>query len=184
MQYITRKTTFDAGHRVMNEKMKCFNIHGHTYICELTFKFYDMEDIGYAVDFKEIKRVGCQFIDDYFDHAFIANPEDKEMIKVNKKLGSKIWIMGLNGNGYCNPTAENISKELFLSLHILFLGYPLLEIHKLRLWETPNCSVECYNTSFKDFEEVNFLGEHFDFINNYATKKGIINYDDRKDNKS
>lgn len=25
-QYITRKCTFDSGHRVMNEKMKCFKL--------------------------------------------------------------------------------------------------------------------------------------------------------------
>lgn len=26
-QFITRKGNFDSGHRVMNEAMKCFNIH-------------------------------------------------------------------------------------------------------------------------------------------------------------
>lgn len=26
-QFITRKGNFDSGHRVMNEKMKCFNVH-------------------------------------------------------------------------------------------------------------------------------------------------------------
>jgi hypothetical protein len=56
-QYITRKGNFDSGHRVMNERMKCFNIHGHTYLYELEFEFNEMEEIGYAIDFKEIKRV-------------------------------------------------------------------------------------------------------------------------------
>lgn len=27
-QHISRKGSFDSGHRVMNEKMKCFNLHG------------------------------------------------------------------------------------------------------------------------------------------------------------
>ena len=39
IQYISRKGNFDSGHRVMNEFMKCFNIHGHTYLYELTFSF-------------------------------------------------------------------------------------------------------------------------------------------------
>ena len=51
MQLITRKCSFDSGHRVMNEAMKCFNIHGHTYLCEVTFQHENMEDIGYAIDF-------------------------------------------------------------------------------------------------------------------------------------
>ena len=32
MQLITRKGTFDSGHRVMNEQYKCYNLHGHTYL--------------------------------------------------------------------------------------------------------------------------------------------------------
>ncbi len=183
MQYITRKTTFDSGHRVMNEKMKCFNVHGHTYICEMTFEFQEMKDIGYAVDFKEIKRVGCQFIDDFLDHAFIANPNDKELIKVNKKLNSKLWVMSLE-IGYCNPTAENISKEIFLILEILFMKVPLLSINKIRLWETPNCSVECFGNSITKKERMNFVGEKFSLIDSYRKRKGIMNYDDRKNEKS
>jgi 6-pyruvoyltetrahydropterin/6-carboxytetrahydropterin synthase len=72
-QYITRKGNFDSGHRVMNEFMKCFNIHGHTYLYELTFSFESMEEIGYAIDFKEIKRVFCQWIDDIFEFYNIYN---------------------------------------------------------------------------------------------------------------
>ena len=41
-QYITRKGTFDSGHRVMNERMKCFNMHGHTYLYELEFEFNEI----------------------------------------------------------------------------------------------------------------------------------------------
>jgi len=26
-QYITRKGNFDSGHRVMNERLKCFHVH-------------------------------------------------------------------------------------------------------------------------------------------------------------
>ena len=85
-QYITRKGTFDSGHRVMNERMKCFNMHGHTYLYELEFEFNSMEAIGYAIDFKEIKRVGCQWIDDMLDHGFIVNPKDDDVIKACAKI--------------------------------------------------------------------------------------------------
>ena len=60
MQIITRKGSFDAGHRVMNEKMKCFNLHGHTYLYELQFAFGYMKGIGYALDFKEMRRSAAQ----------------------------------------------------------------------------------------------------------------------------
>ena len=73
IQYISRKGNCDSMHRVMNEKMKCFLPHGHTYLYELTFSFENMEEIGYAIDFKEIKRVFCQWIDDLLDHGAILN---------------------------------------------------------------------------------------------------------------
>ena len=133
-QYITRKGSFDSGHRVMNERMKCFNIHGHTYLYELEFEFNEMEEISYAIDFKEIKRVGCQWIDDILDHGMLLNPQDTELINTTKNYGSKMWLMSLNGeNKYCNPSVENIAKEVFLAMMVLFQPYKNLKIHKVTI---------------------------------------------------
>jgi 6-pyruvoyltetrahydropterin/6-carboxytetrahydropterin synthase len=146
VQYITRKGSFDSGHRVMNEKMKCFNLHGHTYLYELTFEFNQMKNIGYPIDFKEIKRVGCQWIDDTLDHGMILNPHDEYVIALTLDLNSKIWLMSLNGkSAYCNPTVENIAKEVFCAIAILFQSYVHsgLTLHKVTIYETPNCFTEC-----------------------------------------
>jgi len=183
-QYMTRKCTFDSGHRVMNERMKCFNLHGHTYICKLVFEFNEIEEIGYAIDFKEVKRVGCQWIDDILDHGFIANPHDGIYIDAATQEGSKLWLMSLNGGGnYCNPSAENISKEIFLAMEVLFESYKNLHIHKIKLWETPNCSVTCKKKSISKEERKNWRVVNYDIIHKYAVDKGIIEYDDRKQNK-
>ena len=80
-----------------------------------------MEDIGYALDFKEIKRVGCQWIDDLMDHGMILNPKDEQVIQVVQNLNTKLWLMSLNGEGeYCNPSVENVAREVFLAEQILF----------------------------------------------------------------
>lgn len=180
-QYITRKGTFDSGHRVINERMKCFNVHGHTYLYELEFEFNEMEEIGYAIDFKEIKRVGCQWIDDLLDHGMILNPKDIELINTTKNLNSKLWLMSLNGDGeYCNPSVENIAKEIFLAMEILFKSYNNLRINKITLYETPNCYTTCTRESIS-FNELNsFYLKHYNEIFKYALDKGIIQYDDRK----
>jgi 6-pyruvoyltetrahydropterin/6-carboxytetrahydropterin synthase len=180
-QYITRKGSFDSGHRVMNEKMKCFNMHGHTYLYELEFEFNEMEAIGYAIDFKEIKRVGCQWIDDLLDHGMIVNPHDKIVIDAAKGTGSKIWYMSLNGeNQYCNPSAENIAKEIFLAMDVLFSDYENLHIHKITLWETPNCCTTCIKESISEVEKDNWMMCNKDGVTFYKDQKGIMNYDDRK----
>ncbi len=184
MQYISRKGNFDSGHRVLNESMKCFNMHGHTYLYELTFSFNSFEEIGYAIDFKEIKRVGCQWIDDILDHAMILNPKDKVVIKAAQETGSKLWLMSLNGKKmYCNPTVENIAKEVFLAMKILFTeAYKNvgLKIHEVRIWETPNCCTTCKSESINKKEKNNFYQARLEEITNYARKKGKIVYDDRK----
>jgi len=181
IQYISRKGNFDSGHRVMNERMKCFNIHGHTYLYELTFEFNEMEEIGYAIDFKEIKRVGCQWIDDLLDHGMILNPKDTKLIETTKEYGTKLWEMSLNGDGeYCNPSVENIAKEIFLAMMVLFQPYKDLKIHKITIYETPNCWTECTRESISDSEAQNWMKTNYESVYKYTVDKGIIEYDDRK----
>jgi 6-pyruvoyltetrahydropterin/6-carboxytetrahydropterin synthase len=166
----------------MNEKMKCFQIHGHTYLFELTFEFESISTIGYAIDFKEIKRVACQWIDDLLDHGVICNPHDDIMIKAAKDLKSKTWVMSLNGIGqYCNPTVENIVKEIFLAMRVLFENNYVesgLKIHHVKLYETPNCWTDCYYESINESEEKNFNIMRRPLVLRYAEEKGIVDYSD------
>lgn len=189
MQFISRKGNFDSGHRVMNERMKCFNVHGHTYLYELTFSFKNMEEIGYAIDFKEIKRVFMQWVDDILDHGMLLNPHDTSLIEITKSLGSKLWLMSLNGEGeYCNPSVENIAKEVFLAMDILsntlYKDTPTgLQIHEVTIYETPNCWTKCTAESISLLEYANFKKVREQEISNYALDKGVVEYDDRKLNK-
>lgn len=184
-QYITRKGNFDSGHRVMNERMKCYNVHGHTFLYELTFSFNAIEKIGYAIDFKEIKRVMCQWIDDYLDHGMILNPMDTELIQVTKNLGSKLWLMSLNGKDqYCNPSVENIAKEICIAMDILtdclYGGVNTgLKIHSIKIYETPNCFTKIKLSSISDVEFNQFASANLSTLREYANNKGVLEYDDR-----
>lgn len=181
-----RETNLDCGHRVMNEKMKCFNLHGHTYLTKLYFSYDLMDDIGYAIDFKEIKRVFIEYLQEKMDHGMLLNPKDTDVIETTKKLGTKLWLMSLNGEGeYCNPSVENIAKEVFISMmiigNILYGDSPTgLKIHKVEMYETPNCGVDCYKESISEQEIVNFYNYRHEEIEEFATRMGVIEYDDRK----
>jgi len=154
IQYITRKGTFDSGHRVMNERMKCFNVHGHMY--------------------------SCQWIDDKLDHGMILNPMDTYLFNAVEALGSKTWIMSLSGGKYCNPTVENIAKEIFLATELLFVDYSALSVYHVRLYETPNCYTDCDANSISEKEREYFIASNGVQIRDYAQNKGIVEYDDRK----
>jgi len=139
-----------------------------------------MKDIGYQIDFKEIKRVACQWIDDKLDHGFIANSKDVNYIEVALKEGSKVWEMSLEGIGkYCNPSAENVVKEIFLAMEILFEGYDDLNIYEIKLNETPKCYTICNSESISDSDRSNFKNVRYKEIKQYADDKGIVEYDDR-----
>lgn len=181
VQYVTRKHRMDYGHRVVAHINKCSNQHGHDGHVELTFSFTQAEDIGYAIDFAELKRVGCAWIDDMWDHGVIYNPTDEDFIAPVRKHNKKLWLMSLNGEGeFCNPTAENISKELFMVMEILFEKYTNLNIHHIRFFETPNCYTDCYKNSILESERKNFYDARYEQIKQYAEEKGIVEYDNRK----
>lgn len=178
--FITRKFEFDSGHRVMHERVKCYNPHGHRYVVEMKFSYLEAEELGYAIDFKEIKRVGCAWIDDAWDHAFIANPKDHVMIEACEKLKSKLYLMKLvDKNGYCNPSAENMAKELFFAMQVLLNDGDNLLLESIRMYETPNCWVDCDGLS--PVEEGFLLRTKFyDELVHYRNMKGVMEYDERR----
>lgn len=94
--------------------------------------------------------------------------------------------MSLNGEGeYCNPSVENISREVFLAMEILFdevykNSETGLKIHRVTMYETPNSWTEVKATSIPDRERDNFRKARFEEIKAYADAKGVLEYDDRK----
>lgn len=180
-QYITRLVEIDLGHREMDERFKCYSIHGHRVKIELNFQFTAQDPIGYRIDFKEIKRVGGQWLEDMLDHGFAANPHDTVVIDACHKTSSKLYLMSLNGiDNYCNPTAENLSREIFLAMQILFSDFPNLKIYHIRFYETPNCWVDTYEKSISEEETKNFFDYRYKDIKSYAKEKGKLEYDTRK----
>ena len=179
-QTITRKGSFDAAHRVMHERVKCFNLHGHTFLYELTFRFEESEALGYALDFKEIKRVACAYIDEVFDHCTIINPKDSLVKECVEKLGTKLYEMTLYGPGAdCNPSAESLSKEIFVQLYYL-MGTSNITLEHLRLYETPNCWVDTDSSSISDGEWDCVMRARGKAVDAFREKVGNFEYDERK----
>lgn len=174
MATITRICEFDAAHRVMNEKVKCFNLHGHRFKVEMTFEYFSKGSLGYAIDFKEIKRIGCEWIDEHLDHTCILNPKDTELIDLCKKNNWRLYIMGFGQDEDINPSAENLASELFYILKQLFSGEKL-NLVNLRLYETPNCWVDAqvYDYVMND--------KGLNSLRDWRREKGEMTYDIREE---
>lgn len=174
MATVTRIFEFDAAHRVMNEKVKCFNLHGHRFKVEATFEYNSKGALGYAIDFKEIKRIVGAWIDEKLDHSCILNPMDTELIDLCRKSNWRLLIMGMGNYGDINPSAENLASELFYTIRQLFYSENNgVQIVKLRLYETPNCWVE---TDGFDYAGTNSFIEE---VATWRKEKGTFNYDAR-----
>lgn len=175
MATVTRIFEFDAAHRVMNERVKCFNLHGHRFKVEVTFEYNKKAAIGYAIDFKEIKRIVGAYIDEHFDHACILNPLDKELIDLCKKNGWRVHIVGMGRNEDINPSAENLASELFYTVKQLFINDRDVWPTNIRLYETPNCWVDA------DGWDIVPMGDFLNNLDEWRKSKGEMNYDIREE---
>lgn len=174
MGTLTKVFEFDAAHRIMNEKVKCFNLHGHRFKVEVTLSYKNTDRIGYAIDFKEMNRLGGKFIDEFLDHSCILNPKDTELIDLCKLNGWKLYLMSEEYE-YRNPSAENLSVDLFVIMTIL-LGNTSkgIRVEKIRLYETPTCWVEIKSVP------KGYKLPDFDRVLTWKGKQGIVIYDDGK----
>jgi 6-pyruvoyltetrahydropterin/6-carboxytetrahydropterin synthase len=135
---VTRKLEFDAGHRVMNHESKCATLHGHRYVVEITAEAQALDKIGRVIDFSVLKQKIGSWLDKNWDHTCIVYSKDTRTLKALKSMprAKNPWVAPWN------PTAENMAEHL---LHVVCpaeLKRTGVEVTKIKVWETPNCSAE------------------------------------------
>ena len=128
---ITRKLEFDAGHRILGHEGKCRFLHGHRYSAEITVEAHELDSVGRVIDFGIIKTIVGKWIDENWDHNLLLNSKDPQRYHLETTEERLPYIMS------CNPTAENIARELFKMAVLLLPSH--LQVVQVRIWETPNC---------------------------------------------
>ncbi len=122
--FLTKKFTFDSAHKLPNHKGKCKNLHGHTYVLEVTIRGGVDEKTGMVMDFKDIKEVVSELVLEKIDHQYI-----NEIIRV--------------------PTAENTAKWIWEILYKNFLKYGV-KLQAIKLWENPDSYVTYKLSDYED----------------------------------
>ncbi|WP_183633380.1 6-carboxytetrahydropterin synthase QueD [Niveibacterium umoris] len=138
---ITRRLEFDAGHRIPNHGSQCRNLHGHRYVLEVTLAgrrvtMHHAEDEGMVLDFSALKAIANRELVDHWDHAFLVHAEDTAVRDFLASLPNhKTVVLPLV------PTVENLAQLAFETLepHFAQAYGKRLSLHKVRLYETPNC---------------------------------------------
>lgn len=151
MKYeITKIFRFEAGHRVWKQNLregksaklsegvqienKCVNLHGHSYVLEVTVGSDTLNEQDVVVDFYHIKSALKDLVDNVFDHSFIIDINDPIYPKFKELFGCyKIAEVD-----FC-PTAEALAKYFydFLVKKLKEAGLEEdIKVVRVTLWET------------------------------------------------
>jgi 6-pyruvoyltetrahydropterin/6-carboxytetrahydropterin synthase len=133
MLYLTRKAEFAASHYYDNPELtpeenrrifgKCNNPngHGHNYMLEVTVKGAPDPRSGFVVDLGKLKEVMHREVLDAMDHRFL----NKEVPEFARQI----------------PTTENIAIAIWKRLEGKL---DRAELHRVRVYETPDLFVDFY----------------------------------------
>ena len=128
MHLIRIEIVFDSGHRLLDYRGKCAFPHGHTYRAEVFLRAPSLDSRGLVFDFTELKHRVKAWIDANWDHAFLVNSRDTELIAGLAPV-AKGRIYQFREE---NPSCEVISRELYNKVAELCGVAPA----KVRLWES------------------------------------------------
>lgn len=142
----TRYHDISCGHRVVGHEGKCTLLHGHNYRVHFNcVPEKELDNIGRVIDFGVIKSKLCMWLEDNWDHKFIAWTDDLVILDIMQNLPSPetsvvfresiIWVP-------FNPTAENMALYLLNVIGPQQLEGTGVRLDYVRIDETRKCSAE------------------------------------------
>ncbi|UCC90523.1 MAG: 6-carboxytetrahydropterin synthase QueD [Dehalococcoidia bacterium] len=118
MYQVSIEQHFDAAHFLRGYRGKCEALHGHRFRVVVRVKASEVDDIGLAYDFVDLKRQLGDILS-RFDHTCLNDvpPFDK-----------------------INPSSENIASTIYNELQPKLAGAPV-SLVCVEVWESPQSGV-------------------------------------------
>ena len=117
MYKLTIETKFSAAHQLREYQGRCERLHGHNWKVGVTVDARKLNDIGLAMDFKDLKDVTNSFLSQV-EHAFVNEVPPFDEI---------------------NPSSENIAKWLYDGLSVK-INDGNLKVSSITVWESDTAS--------------------------------------------
>lgn len=131
MYTITKEVYFCYGHRLMNHKGKCKNLHGHSVKAAISVKQENLNEQSMVCDFSDIKESVQKYIDQHLDHNFLLHKDDP-LVPLLRQQNERFLAIDEH------PTAEVLSKMIYQQLK-----QEGLNVDQVVLWETASANA-CY----------------------------------------
>lgn len=139
---LTKEFRFEMAHALYNYDGLCKNIHGHSYILQVTVLGVPEQDpaspkLGMVMDFGDLKAIINREIVNELDHAVVvSNKVAPELIASLGQMGERHFILDYQ------PTCENMLIDFVERLQKALP--PQVELFSLKLHETANSFAEWY----------------------------------------
>lgn len=145
--------TICAAHRLLNHPGKCARIHGHNY--KITYTLirhnFDFMGDGMVLDFSEIKKNVCQYVDAIMDHKIILQETDPLVQILANSLGeeefkNQVFIMN------ARPTAEVMAASILFNVQeqLNKLCDGKITVGSVKVEETPGNAATANNILFSE----------------------------------
>ena len=134
---------FSYGHRVVGHENKCRHLHGHNGRVHFVCTAANLDHIGRVIDFGVIKERLCMWIENNWDHKFLAWQHDEVMLEVsslsaNEGIESELFNESIVWTPF-NPTAENMAEYLVTVVGPEQLAGTGIELVEVVIEETAKC---------------------------------------------
>ena len=110
MYKVKTKVSFEAAHRLYDAdtySTECRdNLHGHSYKVEVEVGVNNLNSAGMVIDFKLLKKIIKDLIENKYDHSCILRKSDPIAAVIEENCKKVILVDE-------NPTAEWMSKEFY-----------------------------------------------------------------------
>lgn len=129
MYELTIISDFAAAHNLRFYEGECERLHGHNWKVEVTVASKGLNKIGLAVDFKALKKILTNILEQ-LDHKYLNEipPFDKE-----------------------NPSSENIARYIYQEFEKALSNPPIpplqkggLKVARVKVWESDNAAATYY----------------------------------------
>jgi 6-pyruvoyltetrahydropterin/6-carboxytetrahydropterin synthase len=138
---VTKRFTFEMAHALRCHDGLCAQVHGHSYVLDVTLrgipanKPMDPKD-GMVIDFADLKRIVRRAAIDHYDHALVLHDSERSTLPQGHALFARTYFT------FWQPTCELLLLDIVQRLRPLMPAD--VELVHVRLQETA--------TSWADWE--------------------------------
>lgn len=139
MRKLTTYTELEIGHRLITSyAMKCQHLHGHRYEVEITVTANELNQDNMIVDFKKLKEIVKNTLDDKWDHGFVLKKDDPLACAISKDIHTeRLHLIDFN------PTLEWMVEYWYKELDKEFKNQNLnIKMYSLKASETKKNTCE------------------------------------------